>query len=142
MIFVTSSMNQLKMDHWSICDLFETSFEMGRWGIVLSIETDIGTRRLILDSGASASIIKNSSLNLSSIKKEAPGRQMFTTTKFVIGGHDFGPVDLSLFEIASSIDADGFIGLDFLKKYAIYLDFENSKAFIGPSSEVCGAIIF
>ncbi len=139
MLFVTSSMDQLKKDHWPICDLFETSFEMGRWGIILSIDTDIGVKRFILDTGANASILRESHLQ---VREAAPGRQIFTTTKFALGGHDFGPFDLSLFEMASAVDADGLLGIDFLKKYAIYLDFENNKAFIGPSSKVCGAIIF
>lgn len=135
MLFVTSSLEQLKKDHWPICDLFETSFEMGRWGIILSIDTDIGVKRMILDTGANASILRDSNL-------QAEERQIFTTTKFAIGGHDFGPFDLSLFEISLAVDADGLLGLDFLKKYAIYLDFKNNKAFIGPSSKICGAIIF
>lgn len=135
-LFVTSNLEQLKMDHWPVCDLFETSFEMGRWGIILSIETDIGLKRFVLDTGTSASILKKAHAELPSEK------QVFTTTKFSINGHDFGPIDLSLFEMTSSIDADGLLGLDFLKKHAIYIDFKNKKAFIGPSSEICGAIIF
>lgn len=142
MIFVTSSIDELKKDHWPICELFEASFEMGRWGIILSIETDIGVKRFVLDTAANASILRESHLHIPLTKEVIPERQVFTTTKFAIGGHDFGPLDLSLFEMTPSVDADGLLGLDFLKKYAIYLDFENNKAFIGPSSKVCGAIIF
>jgi hypothetical protein len=142
MVFVTSGIDQLKMDHWRVCDLFETSFEMGLWGIILSIETDLGVKRFVLDTGANVSILRESHLKRSLMQEAAPGRQIFTTEKFVMGGQDFGPFDLSVFEIASSVDADGYLGLDFLKEHAIYLDFKNNKAFIGPSSKVCGAIIF
>lgn len=142
MVFVTSSMDQLKMDHWPICDLFETSFEMGRWGIILSFDTDMGVKRFVLDTGANASILRKPHLNVPLTKEVTPGRQIFTTMKFAISGHDFGPFDLSLFEMTPSVDADGLLGLDFLKKYAIYLDFRNNKAFIGSSSKICGAIIF
>jgi hypothetical protein len=140
MMFVTSNLDQLKMDHWFICDLFETSFEMGCWGIILSIETDMGIKRFILDTGTNISILRESQLNISEAKEVAPGRQAWTTKKFVIGKHDFGPFDLSLFDMTAPVD--GLLGLDFLRKYAIYLDFEHNKAFIGPSSKTCGAIIF
>jgi hypothetical protein len=135
MLFVTSSLEELKVDHWPMRELFETSFELGCWGIVLSFETDIGVKKLVLDTGANTSILKSSS-------KPTAEREILTTTKFATGGHDFGPFNLSLFEMGSSIDADGLLGLDFIKKHAIYLDFKNSKAFIGPSSEICGAIVF
>ncbi|MGB7978361.1 MAG: hypothetical protein WCF19_04280 [Chlamydiales bacterium] len=142
MIFVTNSLDQLKKDHWHIRNLFETEFEINRWGIIVSIETDIGIKKFILDTGASASILRESQVD-SSLKKEAAlGLPTFTSMKFSIGGHDFGPLNILLFEMDHSVDADGYLGLDFFKKHAIYLDFKNNRAFIGESSKVCGAIVF
>lgn len=142
MLFVTSNIDQLKIDHWQVGELFEVPFEISKWGITLSIETDIGMKRFILDTGSNVTLLKSSILKDHLGKEVTPGRKAFTTQKFVIGAHDFGPLDLSAFEFSSSIDADGFLGIDFLQNYAIYFNFKNNKAFIGPSSKVCGAIIF
>ncbi len=133
MMFVTNSIEELRTDDWPISNLSEIPFKMGEWGIILSIETDMGVKKFILDTGANASILR-------STEKMPVERQRFTTKKFAAGGLDFGPLDLSLFEITPSMDADGILGLDFLKNHAIYLDFANNKAFIGASSKVCGAI--
>jgi len=142
MMFVTSDMDQLKMDHWPICDLFEVPFEMGLWGIILSIETDVGIKRLILDTGASASVLKKYCLEDCKLQEIIPGKEIFTTKKFAMNKKDFGPFEFSVFEITDSLDADGFLGIDFLKNYAVYLDFKHNKVFIGPSPKICGAIIF
>jgi hypothetical protein len=142
MMFITSGLDQLQTDYWSIGDLIETSFEMSRWGIILCIETDIGVKKLILDTGASGTVLKQSNSEVFATKEVVPGKRIYTTKKFAIGGRDFGPRDLAVFEMVASFDADGYLGLDFLKNYAIYLDFKNNKALIGPSSKTCGAIVF
>ena len=66
---------------------------------------------------------------------------MFSTKKFSMNRKDFGPFDVSVFQIGTSMEADGILGVDFLKNYAVFLDFNNNKMWIGPSSKVCGAII-
>lgn len=142
MMFVTRDLNQLKMDYWPICDLFEVPFEMGLWGIILSVETDSGIKKLILDTGASASVLKKKCLKNTPLKQVDLGKEVFTTKKFIMNHKEFGSFDFAVFELTDSIDADGFLGMDFLKNYAVYLDFKNHQARIGPSSKFCGAIVF
>jgi hypothetical protein len=102
----------------------EIHFEENPKHVVISIETDFGVKKLILDTGASHTVITSS--------EEHSGLEKTKTDRFVIGGHNFGETELYLFSIDKHFACDGFLGRDFLYKHAIYLDFKKNRAFIGP----------
>lgn len=104
-------------------------------GIILEFDTDFGRRRFMLDTGSTKSVIKPS------LVKNFPQEIRFGaitchSTKFILGGKDFGDIDFFLFEMDSLFDGiDGIIGMDFLKEHAVYLDFEKKIAHIAKSTE-------
>jgi hypothetical protein len=48
-----------------------------------------------------------------------------------MGNTNFGPMDLYSFDICEEMtDGEGLLGMDFLKKHRIYLDFDKKLAYI------------
>ena len=85
-------------------------------GILLSIETDSGTQRLILDTGATRTAIR------------APCPT--STSKFKLMNHDFGIRSIFPLEISPFNDYDGFLGMDFLREYSLFIDYYNKLIYI------------
>lgn len=85
-------------------------------GIILNVETDNGVHRLMLDTGTTISVIR------------APHPSY--TTKFNIMGHDFGARFVLSLDVTTQFDIDGFLGMDFLCEYPIFIDYTNKMVFI------------
>jgi hypothetical protein len=53
------------------------------------------------------------------------------TAKFSMNSIDFGPQKLMLLDISEQFDEiNGFLGMDFLNKHIVYLDFAKNIAYI------------
>jgi hypothetical protein len=114
----------------------EVPFEITRFGIVISARTDLGSRKFVLDSCASASALKRSIVPEDMAKEISEGRWLFRSRKFILEGENFPNQKFWLLDVHTLFgDIDGILGVDFFKKYPIYLDFENRKAYIGPSQQ-------
>jgi hypothetical protein len=98
-------------------------FSVEKYGVVLSVETDVGIERMVLDTGSTYSMI-----NKSLIKE--PNDWIYSTNKLVIEGCNYGSWELALFDISDKWDIHGCLGADFFLEYAICLDFENNIAYI------------
>jgi hypothetical protein len=85
-------------------------------GILLSIETDLGTYRLILDTGSTRTVIR------------AP--HSASTARFCIKGHDFGERSVIAIDLSPQLDFDGCIGMDFLRDYPLFIDYPNKIIFV------------
>jgi len=105
-------------------NFIELSLEKTDPLIVIAIETDFGVKKFALDTGASRTILRTPDELL-----DAKG-QIYTTTHFKIGEHEFGSIPLYLFDISSRFQCDGLLGRDFFRNHAVYLDFENKKGYI------------
>jgi len=105
-----------------------TPFSLEKYGIVLSVETNAGIHRVVLDTGATVSAIRKSIINPVNAKEVEKG--YFSTDKLTIGGCDYGAWGLILFDISEKWDVDGCLGADFFLEHAIYLDFHNNMAYI------------
>ena len=97
-------------------------FNIEKYGIVFSIETDLGSKKMMLDTGATHSIFKK--------KGNPPEQWTYEMHPLIIGGTDFGNWKFWLLEYSDVFDCDGILGVDFFKKHAIYFDFHNNIAYI------------
>jgi hypothetical protein len=88
-------------------------FTLHRDGILLSVETDTGVYRLILDTGATHTAIRHPHPN--------------STMRFRLMGYDFGPRSIIPVDFSSQYDFDGCLGLDFLREYPIFIDYTNQQ---------------
>lgn len=105
-----------------------TPFSIEKYGIVLSIETDAGIHRVVLDTGATVSVIKKSIITPVNTKEVE--EEYYSTNKLIIEGCDYGAWELAQFDISEKWDVDGCLGADFFVEHAVYLDFHNKMAYI------------
>lgn len=126
-MYACSHLSNLKREGYQVDRFLNVPFEMTATGIVLKVETDLGPKRLLLDTGATFSLLKASELKDQPLKEEAPGLKAYPNSKSIIGGHNFGPLPFYYFESMQLFDdIDGILGMDFLRKHAFYLDYGRS----------------
>ena len=120
-----------KRNHRNLKVFSEISFINSRNGTVISVETDLGIKLFLLDTGATHSFLRNSDVKKEDQEEFKPGRWRYATNKFVCGNLDFGKTDFILYELTSiADDIDGILGVDFFYKYCLFLDFQNNIAVI------------
>jgi hypothetical protein len=92
---------------------------------VSKVTTDLGTLTFVWDTGASTSVVRRSIV--APPGAEAPARDVFSSKSFELGGTDFGPFDLRLFDFAEPAEVDGFVGGNFFATHVVCVDFPNSR---------------
>jgi len=108
-------------DQWS-----QVPFETNCMGIIFQVETDVGTYKFSLCTTCTTSALSSSITQL---------EEILTTTKFCIGEREFRTTSLDSLELPDMVhEIDGFIGMDFLKKHAVYLDYSNKIAYFEPET--------
>ena len=98
----------------SIC----VPFQSGQFGIVITAETDLGTKRLVLDTGATHSALRG-------VLEVAPPDELplSKSNTLLIGNHDFGKWEFVMYPIPKEAhDIDGILGIDFFLEHSIYID--------------------
>jgi hypothetical protein len=96
--------------------LLAIPFEAHPDGIILAVETDAGVHHLLLDTGTTTTAIRRPHLS--------------STEKFSIMNHDFGECFVMPVDLSSQFDFDGVIGMDFLCKHSLFIDYSNKTLFI------------
>lgn len=106
-------------------------FEITRVGIVISIDTDIGIKKFALATGCSKTLLKQHLVSSEKCTEGKNGRSVFNNKKTVIGKENFGALDMFLVNITTELsEVDGFLGMDFLKRNVVYIDFHNKALYL------------
>lgn len=92
---------------------------------LIEVQTSCGIKKMIIDTGTEISILDKGDLDV-------PLHQQIELQDFKINGIDFGPQNAIFVELSDAWEADGFIGMNFLKDRAILFDFKENRVFIGP----------
>jgi hypothetical protein len=108
-----------------LTDLVETSLEWAHGLLVMPVQTDLGVKKLVLDTGASHTMIRCAE----------PGCLSLKTREFKIGECDFGERSFKGYPLDPFFKVDGFLGRDFFQEHAIYLDLRQMKAFIARQKQ-------
>lgn len=99
-------------------------FEMHRSGIILNIDTDSGTRKLAINTTCTFTHLRSSLIS---------SGQFSVSSSFGLGGKQFGNIVFRSIDLPEGLSGiDGFIGVDFLRTHAIYIDYKNKIAYIEP----------
>lgn len=110
---------KLVSEHW-----IRVPFEMHRSGIVFHVDTDFGLRRLVINTTSTLNLLGSSVM---------PHGKPFASSSFLLGGQQFGNVTFESIDLPEGLhEIDGFIGMDFLKEHAVYLDYMHKVAYIEP----------
>lgn len=86
-------------------------------GIILSIQTELGTKKFMLDTGSPRSFLKDKQL----------AKENESSLQLKMGSRTW---EFHFFEFADVFSCDGILGIDFFKKNILYLDFHNHIAYI------------
>lgn len=134
LLWRVDDLDQLKKEvkGFSFSDAVEVPFEIEKRGIVLVVETKVGVKKFMLDTGACVSCLRECLVPKGAGKEFEPGKRMLLSD-IRIGGKDFGSYSFFLYNFSSMIDVDGILGLQFFERNSIYLDFQNKKALIAPA---------
>lgn len=137
-MFACCHLKDRKKNGYQINQFVSAPFELSdAEGIVLSIDTDLGTQRFMLDTGTTRSLLNSSSSQCPDCEEWKPGLYQYQSLKFVFGGKDFGSQDFLLIEMAASFkNLDGVIGMDFLQNHVVYIDFDQKRIYLGKAEEV------
>jgi hypothetical protein len=120
-LFMAKDLLSLKEAGHSLDTFFQVPFEERDKGLFLWAETDRGSQKFFLDTGATASIMK---------QKRDETNPFYITSCLKIGSHNLGPWEFVVFEFGDHLECDGILGVDFFKKYAVCFDFHNHIAYI------------
>lgn len=131
MIFICNTLKTLQEKGYKPEEMTKVPFEAGPKGMILIAETDAGPLRLVLDTGSSLTLIRTSRLKGQKVDAESQKVPFCTTSTFLLGNRDFGSKELFLFDITDELqEIDGVLGMDFLEKYPIYIDYKNHHLYI------------
>ncbi len=130
-IVLCDDMKQLSKAGYRVTQSVGVPFETGRAGTVLTTDTDLGKIRLSIDTGSTVSFIRSSLLQSYACTEKRYGLPYFTTSRFEIGNKDYKNIDLYLLDITSELhEIDGILGMNFLEKQAVYIDYKNKAFYI------------
>jgi hypothetical protein len=133
-LWVVDDLNELgnKVEYFSVFDYVDVPFEIKEMGIVFDIDTNVGTKKFMLDTGANVSCMRESLVQKKYAKEFEPGKWMFLS-KIEIGGVHLGNYPLFLYDFTPLFEVDGILSVHFFERNGIYLDFQNKRALIGPA---------
>jgi hypothetical protein len=129
------SSDQLKKAGFLLNRMVQVPFEEnGTKGIIIKVDTDLGALKLAIDTGATSTLVRTPNFQVQNKATDERGFQFVDSKMFVIGNRDFGAKKLILYKITPELTfVDGLLGMDFLKKHVVYIDYKNKVVYIGKS---------
>jgi hypothetical protein len=135
-MFISNDIQKLTKEGFNFDKMVKIPCSIERGNIILKADSDGGTLRLFINTGATVSFVRTSRLAHQNCKEEKHGFLTFETSRFIIGGKDFGKMQLYLFDITPDLhEIDGCLGMDFLKKHVIYIDYSNKFVYIAGEDQ-------
>ena len=91
-------------------------------GLLIEIDTSVGKKKFLIDSGATHSLIRESLVPKTG--------SIHHSIDVKIGGADFGKRSVVSYPLYDQLPFDGVLGADFFLEYGIAFDFENKAVYI------------
>ncbi len=131
-IIATNNKRMLKKSGYDLDQMVKIPIIIDKKGMIVSVETDVGTLRCVLDTGSTLTLVRASSFQDRKINQDNRGFSVFQSSKFVMEKKDFGEKKLYLYELAPDVkEVDGLLGMDFFKNHVIYFDYVHKCIYIG-----------
>jgi len=100
-------------------------FLSGKFGMTITVDTDVGIKRLVLDTGATHSVLRGD------FQIQNSEWVSFKSEKLVMNGHDLHEWEFFTYPIPEEArDIDGVLGVDFFLKHVVYIDPRKQIAYI------------
>jgi predicted aspartyl protease len=121
----------------SIENFFAVPFKINSFGIILNIETDLGEKKFMLDSGNTLTVIRASQCKNFECQNDFEDINYYITSKFVLQERNFGEMPLHLMNLTAKMnEIDGILGMNFMHHHAMYIDFRNKILYIGDYDQL------
>jgi hypothetical protein len=98
----------------------EVPLAFSKWVVFLT-DTEFGTKKLLLDTGAAFSTWHS---------EHTSQLETHTIQHLRLGNKDFGSYDFATFDLPKALNVDGILGIDFLEKHIVLIDLKNQRAFV------------
>lgn len=119
--------------HVDLQKLTPVPFELHSQGILLSLSTDLGVKRFLLDTGSTASMMKTLLVKEELMEERGWPLKGYVTSTLSHGELELGPWSFWLYDICPELVLDGILGIDFFCSYLVLIDFERSIVYLGKS---------
>lgn len=110
-------------------------FELHPQGIHLSLSTDLGIKRFILDTGASLSVMKIGLVQEELREETGHPLKKYTTSTLSFQEKELGPWSFRLHELCSEMVSDGILGIDFFLAHRVVIDFAHSMVYVSSEKK-------
>ena len=115
----------------SICHGIELPLatEKESLGLTTRVETDIGELYAVWDTGAPGNIMPKRTTDAAGLTLQA--RDRFETERFVINGHEFGPIRMNVWDVpALPPDLQALLGYWFFSDKVVCVDFLRDSLYV------------
>ncbi|MCB1116274.1 MAG: hypothetical protein KDK71_07385 [Chlamydiia bacterium] len=131
-IVFSNNLRKLKKSGYPIQSYIKVPFSMESKGMVVEVSTDFRKLRLLIDSGTTWTILHEYLFPEGIEKKVSPyGFPEIVSSTFDMGPAHFGEQRFYFMPMGEELkDIDGFIGMDFIKKHVMYIDFDHKVLYI------------
>ena len=107
-------------------------FDLNGEGLVVNLSDGIKNYKVILDTGATVSLIKEQSLSPESIKISDPEDNFKSISLDVNNVANDSVLPIIIDSFPNEFQSDGLLGADFLSKNRVKIDFKNKQMWIQP----------
>ena len=107
-------------------------FDLNGEGLVVNLSDGIKNYKMVLDTGATVSLIKQQSLSPKSITISDPEDDFKTISLDVNNVANDSVLPIIIDSFPNEFQADGLLGADFLSKNRVKIDFKNKQMWIQP----------
>ena len=107
-------------------------FELNDEGLVVNLSDGIKNYKMVLDTGATVSLIKEQSLSPESIKISDPEDYFESILLNVNNVANDSVLPMIIDSIPDEFQSDGLLGADFFSKNRVKIDFKNKQMWIQP----------
>lgn len=131
------NLSQKTMEHRSCLKnkkhcLARLPIEISPLGVLISVETHLGTKKFMLDTGATHNFLRISEVPLEKQQNYREGLMCYKS-QIYLGENQF-PSPKETFVLAKFTEKlspiNGILGIDFLERYKCFFDFSNKELFL------------
>lgn len=132
-LIVTSRKELLKAEGYELESFTKVPFTLDAKGLIIDLDTDFGKKRFLVDTGFTLTMMhKYLFPKGSSQAKKKYNLPVISSEHFSIGGKEYGSKEIYFLEMAKDLQVfDGVLGMDFISKHVMYIDFSELQIYIG-----------
>lgn len=133
-VFVVSNdTNKLNNLGFHLDKMIKVPFKDEKKGLLVQVTTDLGTQKLSVVTSATCNALRKTLLRDELCNQKEGQSPHFKSSQLIMAGYDFGPTNFVPYDIPDQLEVDGFLGMAFLHRYTVYIDYGKGLLFINQN---------